>query len=306
MQNSLPDKLSPFIVVIILNTNRRYDTLECLKSVTSNNYPSYRVIVLDNASTDGSVEAIQNEFSNVQIVKLEKNLGYTGNNNVGFQKALEQGADWVLVLNEDTTMAPDCIDLLVKAGERDEKIGIVGPMVYHYDEPEVIQSAGAEMDRLWKSRHRGMNEDDQGQFSQSREVDWVSGCALLIRRKVLEHLGRFDERFFYYNEEVDLCFRARRSGWKVLFDPEAKLWHKGVQRKYSPSPSVTYYDTRNYLLFLEKNDAPIRVKFFTWVDYLKRLVSWSIRPRWRSKRLHRDAMWHGMVDYINRRWGKAH
>src|SRR6266498_124865 len=132
----------PLVITVILNTNRRADTLDCLQSLTQSSYPNNRIIVLDNASSDGSVPAIRAAFPAVQIIELTENLGYAGNNNVGIKAAIAQGADWVFVLNEDTILDPTCLEQLVDVGESNEKIGIVGPMVYHHDEPTIIQSAG--------------------------------------------------------------------------------------------------------------------------------------------------------------------
>jgi len=155
----------PFLITIILNTNRREDTLAVLASLEQNTYENHRVIILDNASTDGSVQTIQSAFPKVQIVKLKKNLGYAGNNNVGIKAALAQGAEWIFVLNEDTIVTEDCLAQLVRAGQSDPHIGIVGPMVYHHNEPNLIQSAGGKMGRYWQVWHLAQNEEDQGQFS---------------------------------------------------------------------------------------------------------------------------------------------
>ena len=157
---------TPTVISVILNTNRRADTLECLSSLARGSYSNHRTIVLDNASTDGSVEAIQAQFPEVQVISLERNLGYTGNNNVGIREAINQGADWVFVLNEDTLVAEDCLAQLVSVVEGDPGVGIAGPLVYHHDEPTVIQSAGGQLDKHWLAVHIGQNEQDRGQYSQ--------------------------------------------------------------------------------------------------------------------------------------------
>lgn len=293
----------PCVFTVILNTNRREDTLACLASLEQGTYKNHKIIVLDNNSNDGSVPAIQSTFPFVQIIPLTQNLGYAGNNNVGIQAALNQGADWVLVLNEDTILDPNCVPQLIQAGQSNSHIGIVGPLVYHHNEPQVIQSAGGKMGRDWQSWHLGQNEQDHDQFASTHEVDWISGCAILVRREVIEQVGMLDERFFYYWEETEWCLRAKKSGWRIMNVPQAKLWHKGVQRDYQPNPSVTYYATRNHFLMLAKHQAPIRAWVSTWVQTLRTLTSWSIKPKWQSKRLHRDAMWQGTMDFLRRRWG---
>jgi GT2 family glycosyltransferase len=288
----------PLIVTIILNTNRREDTLAALESLSMSDYSNNQVIVLDNSSTDGSVGAIQEAFPTVSIVSLDRNLGYAGNNNVGIEIALKRGADWIFILNEDTYQASDCISRLVEAGNSQAKVGILGPLVYHASEPSIIQSAGGKLDRAWRAWHLGQNEPDQGQFSAPHRVDWVSGCAILVRRDVIEQVGSLDARFFYYWEETDLCIRASKGSWKILNIPQAKLWHKGVQRDYRPGPNVTYYSTRNHFLLLAKHHAPLYAWTVAWGDTLRTLASWTFKPKWRSMRAHRDAMWQGLWDFL--------
>ncbi len=294
----------PYIITVILNTNRREDTLECLASLQQNAYPNHKTIVLDNQSTDGSVQAIHSSFPNVQILELQENLGYAGNNNIGIEAALAQGADWVFVLNEDTILDPECLSNLIKAGESDSQIGIVGPMVYHHNEPDIIQSAGGILSKRWDSIHIAQNERDIGQFDQTHSVDWISGCAIMVRRGVIQQVGMLDVRFFYYWEETEWCLRAGKAGWKVVHVPDAKLWHKGVRRDYQPRPHVTYYDTRNRLLMQAKHHAPFGVRIYTWSKILSTLISWTVKPRWRSMRDHRNAMFRGMVDFSFHRLGR--
>jgi hypothetical protein len=295
--------LDPLVVTVILNTNRREDTLAALESLAGNDYDNQRIIVLDNASNEGSVEAIKERYPAVQVISLEQNLGYAGNNNVGIAAAVAQGAEWVFVLNEDTILAPDCLKRLVEAGESLPQAGIVGPMVYHFDEPQVIQSAGGLMGADWQAWHSGQNEPDHGQFPAPRLVEWISGCAIMVRRAVIEQAGMLDARFFYYYEETEWCLRARKAGWNVYHCPQARLWHKGVQRNYQPGPNVTYYATRNRLLLLAKHRASPRAWLTALAQTARTLLSWSLRPRWREMRSHRDAMWQGVNDFLARRWG---
>jgi len=294
----------PKVVTVILNTNRREDTLECLTSLAKNNNENHDILVLDNASTDGSVAAIQKSFPKVQIIELQENLGYAGNNNVGIQAAMAQGADWVFVLNEDTILDPECLSELITAGERSPQIGMVGPMVYHHNEPNVIQSAGGRLNRLWEGAHIAQNEPDTGQFPAPHQVDWISGCAILVRRAVIEQVGMIDERFFYYWEETEWCVRATKAAWQIWHVPAAKLWHKGVRRNYKPNPSVTYYSTRNRLLLLAKHRAPFAVRLAAWAQIGRTLASWTLKPKWRIMRGHRDAMWRGATDFLRHRWGQ--
>jgi GT2 family glycosyltransferase len=209
-----------------------------------------------------------------------------------------------LVLNEDTLLALDCFTRLMEVGESDARIGIIGPMVYHADEPQVIQSAGGVLDAHWSAVHRGQNELDAGQYAQPQRVDWISGCAIMVRRAAIAQAGVLDERFFYYWEETEWCVRIRSHGWTIMHVPAAKLWHKGVQRNYRPGPAVSYYNTRNRFLLMAKHHAPLSVKLYNWWQIARTLSSWTLKPKWREQRGHRDAMWQGALDYWRGRWGK--
>jgi GT2 family glycosyltransferase len=125
----------------------------------------------------------------------------------------------------------------------------------------------------------------------------------MIRRPVIEQIGMLDERFFYYFEETEWCLRARQKGWLIMHVPNAKLWHKGVTVNYQPGPNVTYYGTRNRFLMLAKHKAPLRAWLAAWLQTLRTLTSWSIRPKWRDMREHRKAMWQGTLDFLAHRWG---
>ncbi|GIV66484.1 MAG: glycosyl transferase [Bellilinea sp.] len=293
----------PLVGVIILNTNRKEDTLACLSSLQQCQYSNLIVWVLDNSSTDGSVEAIRNEYPHTRIIQLTENKGYAGNNNVGISTALEAGADWIFVLNEDTILESHSISNLIQFGISNSKAGILGPLVYHFDEPFTVQSAGGIITKGWQAIHIGQNEQDQGQFSQPAQVDWISGCAIMVRRKVIEQIGGIDERYFYYWEETEWCIRSRSVGWQVWVVPQAKIWHKGVQRNYQPSPNVTYYAARNRLLTLSKHHAPLADRLSVNFSLLRTLLAWSLLPRWRNKKFHRNALLQGMLDFYSNHLG---
>jgi GT2 family glycosyltransferase len=192
---------------------------------------------------------------------------------------------------------------MMEVAASDASIGIAGPLVYHHDEPDVIQSAGGEMSRFWRASHYRQNERDDGRLTEPRSVQWISGCALLVRRDIVTGVGALDERFFVYWEETEWCIRAGRAGWRILNVPLARVWHKGVQRESRPKPAVTYYTTRNHLLALSAHGAPLSARLLAWGQIMRTLTSWTLRPKWRERRAHRDAMWRGVTDYLHSRWG---
>jgi len=304
MAGSSPSGRTPAVVTVVLNTNRRDDTLACLSSLAGQTMAARNhVIVLDNQSHDGSRAAIRDAFPDVELITLKKDGGYAGNNNVGIVRALAYRPEWVLVLNEDTVLDPRCLERMLDGG-RAAHVGIVGPMVLHHDEPTIVQSAGGRLSHQWDACHIGANEPiAQVVPAAPADVDWVSGCAIMVRSRLIDRVGMLDERFYYYWEETEWCVRARRSGWRIVHVPDARLWHKGVKRDYRPSANVTYYNTRNRLLIMSKHRAPAGARTRTWIRTLRTLTSWTCRPKWRHMRQHRDAMLQGVRDYLLGRWG---
>jgi len=301
------DKL-PQALVIVLNWNGLSDTLECLESLSHLDYPAYEVVVVDNGSADGSVSVIREQLPAITVIENEENLGYAGGNNVGLRYALAQKADYALLLNNDTMVDSALLRLLVEASEANLFVGIVGPTIYYHARPNTIWSAGGAID--WKrgsTRMVGLNEQDVGQFGKKpREVDFVTGCALLVRMKAVETAGELDERFFMYYEETEWCVRIARAGYRIMHVPQAKMWHKISPEAQVDSPFVRYYMTRNRLLFLKATGATMRVWLHTlFAEYLRILISWSVGPKRRCMRAQRDIMVIALRDYFSKRLGKA-
>lgn len=297
----------PQVMIIVLNWNGLNDTLDCLESLEQLDYQNYKVVVVDNGSVDGSVPVIRERFPGVAIIENGENLGYAGGNNVGLRHALRQEADYALLLNNDTEAAPDFLWRLLEVTQADLQVGVTGPVIYYYDQPEVIWSAGGVIDwRRGDARMVGLNERDVGQFgNEPREVDFVSGCAMLVRRAALEQVGLLDERFFAYHEEVEWCVRMRQARFKIVHVPRARLWHKITPEHRAASPLVHYYMTRNRLLFLKITGAGWKAWLYTlFADYMRTLISWSVRPRWQHKREQRRAMVQAIGDAWRGRWGR--
>ncbi len=293
------------LAIVIINFRRHADTLACLDSLRASAFDDALVIVLNHDADREDEAQLRRAYPGVELIPLPVNGGFAGNTNTGIRRALKMGAEWVLALNEDTVLDPTCLGELLAVATSDRRIGIVGPTVYHYDEPNVIQSAGGALDRLWRPVHEGQNDVDRGQFGAPRDVAWVSGCAMLVRSALIKNLGALDERFFCYYEEADWCLRAAAAGWRIVHAPAARLWHKGVRRDYRPRPYVAYYMTRNRLLFLSKHGAPFAARALAWMEPARTLLSYSLRERWRAvKREERGMIWRGLRDYVAGRWGE--
>jgi GT2 family glycosyltransferase len=298
--------MAPRVMLLILTWNGLAETLACLESLRGLEYPDYEVWVVDNGSTDGSPAAIRERFPEVNLIEHGENLGFAGGNNVGLRRALERGVHYVLLLNNDTEVAPDFLSCMVRASESDPTVGIAGPTIYYHGRPELIWSAGGAIDwRRGKTWMVGLNAPDTGQFGTvARQVDFVTGCALLVKRAVMERVGLLDERFFAYYEEAEWCVRAQQAGFKVVHVPGAKVWHKIPLDGRDSSPAVHYYMTRNRLLFLKATGASWRAwGYVLFAEYLRTLISWSVKTRWQDKRSHRTAMIRAIADAGRGRWG---
>ena len=217
----------PLVFIILVNWNGKKVTLECLESLAKISYRNSRIVVVDNASSDGSVGAIQEQHPEVILLEQQRNLRFAGGNNAGMRYALDHGADQVCLLNNDTTVDSEFLTHLVSRIQSDKKIGIATPKIYYHDEPNRIWFAGASIS-MWTGtmKHIGIREEDHGQYDESKEIDYATGCCILTRREVIEKVGGLDESFFMYTEDADWCMRVRRAGYSVVYEPRAKVWHK--------------------------------------------------------------------------------
>ena len=217
----------PFVSIIILNWNGWQDTLACVESCHRLDWPNFRIIVVDNASTDGSVKQLRKSLSNVEIIQSDANLGFAGGNNIGIQRALECRADYVWLLNNDTVADPQALTMLVEAMENEPCAGIAGSKILYHEKPFMIWSTGGiwEKGRLHR-RQRGANQLDSGQFDELCGVGSISGCSMMVRTTAVKKIGLMDESYFLYWEDTEWSARTSAGGFKVLYVPRSKVWHK--------------------------------------------------------------------------------
>jgi GT2 family glycosyltransferase len=244
----------PQVFVIVLTWNHLSDTLECLRSLASLEYPSYRIVIVDNGSEDNTPRIVREKFPNVVVIENERNLGYAEGNNEGIRYALNHSADFILLLNNDTIVDRQFVTHLVTAAQEHPEAAAFGPKIYFSDQPDHIMFAGARWDQdAAVFRYIGQGEQETGKYDILSETETLSGCAMLLRAELVSAVGLLDTRFFLLWEETDLCSRIRRYGYKLLFVPIAKVWHKGSRSFGGLGPQYTYYHTRNRLLWIEKN-----------------------------------------------------
>ena len=221
----MPD--TPLVYLIVLTWNGKEDTLECLKSLRQLTYKNARILVVDNASIDGTVDAVRHDFPNVGLIVNESNLRFAGGSNVGMKHALENGAGYVLLLNNDTIVDHEFLTHLVQLAESDKNAGMIGPKIYYYSDPKRLWFAGGKIE-WWKGwiSHVGIRESERGQYDAVKEVDYLTGCCLLVKREVIERIGMLDEAYYIYGEDVDWCLQAAQAGYKIFYVPSAVIWHK--------------------------------------------------------------------------------
>lgn len=255
------------IFVSILNFNGKKNTLECLESLKNLRTKNFKltIIVVDNGSDERfSLEHGFMSGITTIVIRSDKNLGFSGGQNVGIKYALSKGADYVLILNNDTYVDKNFIDELLKVAEQENSIGILSPKIYFAPKFEyhrnrylknelgrVFWYAGGEID--WENvigHNRGVDEVDKGQFDKTGETDIATGCCMLIKKEVFDRAGIFDDKYFLYYEDADLTMRAKNKGFKVVYAPKSMIWHKNAgSAGGSGSILQDYYITRNRLIF---------------------------------------------------------
>ena len=250
---------NPLVSVIVVNWNGREFLGECLQSLSQQSFADYEVILVDNGSTDGSIEYLQSHFPGfVRVLRNEKNLGFAGGNNQGIKIA---SGKYIVLLNNDAKADRHWIEELVKAAEEDRQAGMLASKIYLQGGPKIIDNVGHLIYRDGLNRGRGRLEVDHGQFDLKEEVLFPSGCAALYRREMLEEIGLFDEDFFAYGDDTDLGLKGRLAGWKCLYIPGAVVYHRYSQSSGPYSPLKAFY--------VERNRVWIAIKFFPLSTLLK-------------------------------------
>lgn len=247
------DLVSPSVCVVVLNWNGTEDTLECLRSVERLQYPNFSVLVMDNGSSRESLDALRAGLGTATLLENGANLGFALGNNRGIEWALDRGAEYVFLLNNDTVVDSACLGTLVEVAESDPAVGIVGAVNFYLSRPDVIWYSGGIVDwrsgTLWDPTSEKTLAQLNG-IPSIREVDDVAGSSLLIRASVVREIGLMDPRYFMYYEETEWCVRAKRRGYHVVASLDAKIWHKVSG---SAGPLARYFMIRNRGLFMLRN-----------------------------------------------------
>ena len=268
-EHSNPETSTPCVWAIVLNWNLYEETVQCIEGLLSQSYPNMKVLLVDNGSMDGSPEKLRERFRDIEVIENRKNLGYAEGNNVGIRRALEGGADYLFIINNDALAEKDAVERLVECAERNPAIAVVGAKTLLYTDPSVIYGAwGVKNYRNVVTRIEGENCPDGERYEMERDVDYVLGCAFLVRGEAARRVGLMDPEYFAYHDELDWCERLRKEGWRVVFSPGARVLHRGSLslKRAGASLARDYFLARNSVRFIKKHGNTLQqVKFFTFV-----------------------------------------
>lgn len=248
----------PLVYIILVNYKSYLDTIECVKSLRNIEYRNYKIIIVENGSKDESYIKLKENLKDELIINLGKNKGFAEGNNIGIRLAMKNNADYVLLLNNDTIVEKDFLKEMVNAFESND-VGIVGCKINYYNNKDIISYAGGEI--IWnKFKTRFFRDGDKDiKYEKEKEVTFISGCAMLIKSKVIKDVGLFSNEYFMYYEDTDYCARTLECGFKLIYQPKAKIYHKiSSSSGGNLSPFVLYWSTKNRQVFRRKFSYKIK------------------------------------------------
>lgn len=281
----------PKVGIIVLNWNSYPDTRNCLRSLEVLEYPNYSLYVVDNGSADNSVERLNREFRDPNVISLDENRGFAGGNNAGIREAIDEGCKYVLLLNNDTTVESGFLTKLVRTGERFPRAGVVGGTIFD-ESGKVWYSGGAFNDTLVRYDRKTKPRERSDAF----DTDVVVGTMMFLRSAAITRVGALDENYWFGGEDTELCYRLKQGGWQVLVKPSARIEHAVGNTGGTLNPFSAYHSSWNSLYFSQKHHSVFqKVVFLTYFTFWNvfKLCKWTLRGRSR----HALAAIRGIVDF---------
>lgn len=297
----------PQVMVLILSYNGRDLLTESVRSYLANDYSRFEVVVIDNGSSDGTAEYIEKEFPTVHLLRTAQNLGYSGGFNLGLDYAFkEKKADYVLVSNNDVKADAKVISALVKVALTDDRIGFVTGKVYYYDQSSILQTVGKREDPIrWNGGQIGKHEKDAGQYDRVEERAFSDDIFTLMAKKLYDEIGGYDPTFFLQCEEFDWQARAKNAGFKIMYTPYARIWHKESMTIGKSSPLKSYYDARNPMIVILKYKSPAFFRRYFWLHLKKDVLLPSFRVLFKDFEIKKAfKIWAGFFSGLA--WGFVH
>ncbi|MDR3714965.1 MAG: glycosyltransferase family 2 protein [Puia sp.] len=276
----------PLISIVTLNYNQAEVTCEFLESTRKLSYKNYEILVCDMASAVDPTSLIDaGNYPNTRVLVSKTNLGFAGGNNWGMRQA--RGA-YIFIVNNDTEVTDDLLNKLLEPFGEDSSIGVTSPKIRYFFHPDIIQYAGFNAMNPYTGRTStiGDKEPDKGQYDQSGPTFGAHGCAMLVKREVIEKVGMFPEKFFLYYEEWDWSARILKAGYKIWYTSDAVIYHKESMSVGKNNPMKVYYHTRNRILYMRRNSNPLQLFVFTiffgFVTAPKGIVTYLLKSEFRQ------------------------
>lgn len=264
-------------------------TAECIESLLRQDHPSLTILLVDNASPDGAGTRLRDRFPQIRYVQTGSNLGYTGGNNRGIRLALDSGAEFVLIVNNDTALDSRCVSLLVDSARQGDRVGAVAPKILHYEDPTRIAFAGGDYSivRALGRHRRAAERDDPAEAPRLDEITFVTGSCVLLPATVARALGGFREDFFMYCEDVELSLRLRRGGYRMYYQPAARVLHHEPIGHTLSTPFASFHRDRNRRRIVRAHYTALqRLAFAAWFypTRIVRCAQYLLRGDWRGVR----------------------
>lgn len=273
--------VSPLVSIITLNWNTTEVTCDFLESSRKLTYKNYEILVCDMNSAQDPTDVINtNNYPNTKVFRSKENLGFSGGNNWGIQKAK---GDYIFIVNNDTVLTPDILENLLTPFFNDTSIGVTCPKIVFYDKPTTIQYAGFNSMNMFTARTTavGSLQEDDGTYDTPTFTNGAHGCAMMVKREVIEKTGMFPPHFFLYYEEWDWSFRILKHGYKISYEPSAKIYHKESVTVGKKNPIKVYYHTRNRILLMRRNASlgqyVVFISFFLLVTTPKSSLMFALK-----------------------------
>lgn len=267
------------IGIVLVNYNGKNVLMDCIKSIKNMNYEDYKIILVDNNSSDGSVVDIRKTYTDIIIIETGENSGVAKGNNIGIKKALEIGCEYILLLNNDTEVEENMLSNMLNRADKDV---MVTCKMYFYNNKNKIWCAGGKIH--WNkgiTSHYGENQDDIGQFDESKFVEFTPTCCLLVHKDVFKKIGLMDENYFMYYDDTDFIARCSMNGIRLWYESSAVLWHKVSSTSGGNKSSISvYYSDRNRLYFINKfcENKIIPMSYFC-ITRIIRLINYRINNK---------------------------
>jgi len=296
--------MEPYIGIVIVNYNNYSDTIECINSIFKNNYSNYKIYLIENGSLNESFFNLKSYLGNskrVNLIHNKYNLGFSGGNNIGIKAALKDGAEYVLLLNNDTIIDQNAIKSLINTFLKNINIGIITGKILYYTSPEYLNLAGGKISYLkGKIILFGEGKKDIKKYNNPSATGFASGCCQLINSDVFRKIGFYDEDYFLYYEDSDFCARTLKAGYGIFYQPQSVIYHKVSKSTGSKINKTTmYYNVRNRLFFIKKNSDNFlcRIVFYIYYSLTYAIKFTTLKKD--MKKIYRVAI----RDYINNRGG---